>query len=132
MEALKPRWPQIHLASPKTRNPLPTRFFLVSQSLKCNIINADRLAGFKTDHSLVIIKLALHSNPTGLGFWKLNTSLLSEEEYVNQIKTTIKAVQMKYQEDNSVSAAITWEMIKLKVKEQSMVYAKAKKINISK
>ena len=111
---------------------MPTRFFLVSQSLKCNIINADRLAGFKTDHSLVIIKLALHSNPTGLGFWKLNTSLLSEEEYVNQIKTTIKAVQMKYQEDNSVSAAITWEMIKLKVKEQSMVYAKAKKINISK
>ena len=107
-------------------------FFLVSQSLTCNVTNADILAGFKTDHSLVTIKLALHSNPRGPGFWKLNTSLLSEEEYVNQIKTTIKAVQKEYQEDNSVSAASTWEMIKLKVREQSMVYAKAKKTNLSK
>ena len=82
-------------------------FFLVSQSLTCNVTNADILAGFKTDHSLVTIKLALHSNPRGPGFWKLNTSLLSEEEYVNQIKTTIKAVQNEYQEDNSVSAALT-------------------------
>ena len=39
---------------------------------------------------------------------------------------------MEYQEDNSLSVALTWEMIKLKVKEQSMVYAKAKKTNISK
>ena len=50
-------------------------FFLVSQSLTCNVTNADILAGFKTDHSLITIKLALHSNPRGPGFWKLNTSL---------------------------------------------------------
>jgi len=34
--------------------------------------------------------LALHSNPRGPGFWKLNTSLLEEDEYVKQIKTTNK------------------------------------------
>ena len=60
-------------------------FFLVSQSLTCNVTNSDILTGFKTDHSLVTIKLALHSNPRGPGFWKLNTSLLEEEEYVKQI-----------------------------------------------
>ena len=80
--------------------------------------NSDISAGFKTDHSLITIKLALHSNRRGPGFWKLNTSLLQKEGYVNQIKKAINAVQEEYQEDNSVDAALTWEMIKLKVREQ--------------
>ena len=99
-------------------------FFLVSQSLTCSVTNSDILAGFKTDHSLITIKLALHSNPRGPGFWKLNTSLLEDDGYVKQIKTTIKAVQEEYQEDNTINAALTWEMIKLKVREQSILYAK--------
>ena len=106
-------------------------FFLVSQSLTCNVTNLDISAGFKTAHSLITIKLALHSNRRGPGFWKLNMSLLQEEGYVNQIKTTIKAVQEEYQEDNSVNAALTWEMIKLKVREQSTTYAKTKQTNMS-
>ena len=106
-------------------------FFLVSQSLTCNVTNSDILAGFKTDHSLITIKLAPHSNPRGPGFWKLNTSLLEGDRYVKQIKTAIKVVQEKYQEDNTVNAALTWEMIKLKVREQSMVYAKTKQTNMS-
>ena len=93
--------------------------------------NSDILTGFKTDHSLVTIKLALHSNPRGPGFWKLNTSLLEEDEYVKQIKKIIKAVQEEYQEDNTVNAALSWEMIKLKVREQSMMYAKTKQTNMS-
>ena len=106
-------------------------FCLVSQSLTCNVTNSGILAVFKTDHSLITIKLALHSNPRGPGFWKLNTSLLEEDGYVKQIKTTIKAVQEEYQEDNTINAALTWEMIKLKVREQSMMYEKTKQTNMS-
>ena len=98
--------------------------FLVNQSLTCNVTNSDILAGFKTDHSLITIKLSLHSNRRGPGFWKLKTSLLEEEWYVKQIKTAIKAVKEEYQEDNTVNAEFTWEMIKRKVREQSMMYAK--------
>ena len=100
MAAFKPRWPQIYLASPKAWNLLPIRLFSVSQSLTCHVTNSDILAGFKTDHSLITIKLALHSNPRGPGFWKLNTSLLEEDGYVKQIKTAIKAVQKEYQEEH--------------------------------
>ena len=106
-------------------------FFLASQSLTCSVTNSDKLAGFKTDHSLITIKLALHSNSRGPGFWKLNTSLLEDDGYVKQIKTTIKAVQEEYQEDNTINAALTWEMIKLKVREQSILYAKTKQTNMS-
>ena len=47
---------------------------------------------------MITIKLSLHSNRRGPGFWKLNTSLLEEDGYVKQIKTAIKAVQEEYQE----------------------------------
>ena len=61
-------------------------FFLVSQSLMCNVMHADILTGYKTDHSMIDIRIAVHLNPRGPGFWKLNTSFLNEIEYVNQIK----------------------------------------------
>ena len=77
------------------------------------------------------MKLSLHSNRRGPGFWKLNTSLLEEDGYVKQIKTAIKAVKEEYQKDNTVDAALIWEMIKLKVREQSMMYAKTKQTNLS-
>ena len=70
-------------------------FFSLSQSPTCNVTNSDISTGFKTDHSLITIKLALHSNRRAPGFWKLNTSLLQKEGYVNQIRKEIKAVQEK-------------------------------------
>ena len=102
-------------------------FFLVSQSLMCDVTHTDISAGFKTDHSMVTIQVALHTNPRGPGFWKLNTSFLSETEYINQIRTTIEGVKDEYQNDKSVSASLLWEMIKLKVREQTLRYAKTKK-----
>ena len=79
----------------------------------CNVTHTDILAGFQTDryHSMVTIQIALHTNPRGPGFWKLNTSFLSETEYINQIKTTIEGVKDEYQ---LVNVSLLWEMIKLK------------------
>ena len=95
----------------------------------CSVTHTDILAGFKTDHSMVTIQDALHTNPRGPGFWKLNTSFLSETEYINQIKTTIESVKDEYQNDKSVN--LLWEMIKLKVREQTLRYAKTKKAKIN-
>ena len=102
-------------------------FFLVSQSLMCNVTHTDISAGFKTDHSMVTIQVVLHTNSRGPGFWKLNTSFLSETEYINQIRTTIKRVKDEYQNDKSVSASLLSQMIKLKVREQTLRYTKTKK-----
>ena len=66
-------------------------FFLVSESSLCDVTHADIVPGFKTDHSMITLNVAPHSNPRGKGFWKLNTSLLSEMKYVQEIKTTIKS-----------------------------------------
>ena len=62
-------------------------FFLVNQSVANNVKLADIYPGYKTDHSMITLTLSLRSNPRGPGFWKLNTSFLTD--YVNQIKDTI-------------------------------------------
>ena len=103
-------------------------FFLINQRTFCNIINAEILAGYKTDHSMI----SLHSNIRGRGFWKLNTSFLSETEYVNQIKSTIAKTIDEYSQDNTVDPGLLWETVKMKVREVSIKYGTTKKRNIRK
>ena len=81
---------------------------------------------------MIDISIAVHSNPRGPGFWKLNTSFLNEIEYVNQIKSTIQAAKEEYQNDDTVNHALLWKMIKMKIREQSLKYAAAKKTKILK
>ena len=104
-------------------------FFLVSQSMMSNITQADILCGYKTDHSMITINTALR-NPRGPGFWKMNTSFLTDVNYVNQIRTTIREVLSEYKNDTSVNPSLLWEMIKLKIREQSLKYAADSKANM--
>ena len=73
---------------------------------------ADISTGYKTDHSMVTINIAFHSNPRGPGFWKSNTSFLTEKDYATQIRTVIAQVYEEYKNDDNVNDALLWEMIK--------------------
>ena len=77
--------------------------------------------------SLVTLAIDLHSNPRGPGFWKLNTSLLCDREYVELIKKTISRVSEQYENDNDVDEVLFWEVIKMEVRASSIVFAKQKK-----
>ena len=57
-------------------------FFLVNQSVANITTLSDIYPGYKSDHSMITLKLSLHSNPRGPGLWKLNTSFLTEINYV--------------------------------------------------
>ena len=65
-------------------------FVLASQTLLGNITNAEIVPGYKTDHSTITLNISLHSNPRGPGLCRLNTSLLTESDYVNQIIAQIE------------------------------------------
>lgn len=106
-------------------------FFLISSDLICDTNLADIVPGYKTDHSMTLLKIALHCNPRGRGFWKLNTSLLKEEEYLNLIKATISQTKREYQSDNAVNPALLWDMIKMKVREKWIAYTTAKTTKLS-
>ena len=102
-------------------------FFLVSQSILGNVTRTDITPGFQTDHSMISLNISSHTNKRGSGFWKLNTSLLNEETYVNLMKETIRETQDEYKDDASVSPTLLWDMIKLKVRENLLSLLRKKK-----
>lgn len=55
---------------------------------------------------MITLRLSLHSNPRGPGFWKLNTSFLTELEYKNQIKTMIQETWDEYKNDELVNPSL--------------------------
>lgn len=81
---------------------------------------------------MITLYISLHSNQRGKGFWKLNISLLSNNEYVKQMKATICQTKTCYENDPTVSPALLWEMIKLKVRESSLSYSAMKKKTVCK
>ena len=106
-------------------------FFLVNQSTFCNTSEADIIPGYKTDHSMITLQISLHSNKRGRGFWKLNTSLLKDIEYVNRIKLIINRTKEEYANDETVDPSLLWEMVKMKVREESIKFGAHKKKKIA-
>ena len=87
-------------------------YFLISKSLSARIDSSDISHGFRSDHSLVSVSI----NPQvtrGPGFWKLNTSLLHDDEYVNMI---IDVINKTKQECSNNNPNTIWEMIKLNIR----------------
>ena len=97
----------------------------------CSVTSVNISAGYKTDQSLIDIQKALHSNLRGPGYWKLNTSFLTDIDFVTQIRDVIKKTHEEYQDDDTVKKGLLWEMMKLKIREQSIKYATAKKVKMS-
>ena len=59
-----------------------------------NINTADIVPGYKTDHSMITMEITTNFNPRGPGLWKLNTSFLSEDNYVSKIKDIFNKQKM--------------------------------------
>ena len=65
------------------------------------------------DHKLVKVKINMNSFRRGPGYWKFNSLLLSEADFVVEANNFSDAHLSEYQNDNP---KITWEMLKAKFK----------------
>ena len=101
--------------------------FLISNTLSPVISNAEILSGYQTDHSMLTVRINTATNPRGPGFWKLNTHLLTESEYINLIRKTITDVSKEYEGQNKVDEILLWDVIKMQIRATSIHYAKKKK-----
>ena len=88
-------------------------YFLVSQSLHGFVHNAEITPGVKRDHSQVQLSLTKGSKSTGRGFWKLNTSLLMDNDYVRLIKADIKETIEKNENLNHI---LLWDFLKCHIR----------------
>jgi exonuclease III len=100
-------------------------YFFTAEHLLNIAINTEILPGIHSDHSLLKLTIGNASERTGRGFWKFNTSLLHDEEYVKNIKNIIRSTGETYSNIND--KGLIWEMIKLNVRNYTIPYSAIKK-----
>ena len=84
-----------------TKPPIMCRldYFLISKSLSARINKSDISHGFRSDHSLISLSIKPQIS-RGPGFWKFNTSLLQDNDYVENIRRVIDKTIHDCQDNN--------------------------------
>ena len=98
-------------------------YFFISNSIQDLITHADFFAALSTDHSPVTISISKSENRIhGHGFWKFNSSLLSDQNYVTKTKNLI---QTFHSNQNLIpNAQLKWELLKYKIRKFTINYSK--------
>lgn len=71
-------------------------FFLISDQVVTFVDDTDIECGYRTDHSMILLKLKFNEKAKCRTFWKFNSSLLKDKEYLKEINEEIKHVKEEY------------------------------------
>ena len=71
-------------------------YFLVSTDLTGLVESIQTSAGYRTDHSVVVMNMIFIHQERSRGFWKFNNSLLSDPVYVSPVKDCINETVEEY------------------------------------
>ena len=108
------------------RGSIPTKasridYALVSAGIDQKVEMIQYISSIKTDHRGVYLMIDLEPFERGKGFWKMNTSLLQEHNYISQmnedLERTIKAAALK-------KPIELWETIKKRIKTTTINYCR--------
>ena len=112
-------------------------YFLVSADIMNITDKTEIKAGYRSDHSIINLNLKISNQIRGKGFWKLNTSLLHDQEYVLSIKQVIRDNIQRYalpgqHFDNEtilfeISDQLFFETLKMEIRKKSISYCSKKK-----
>ena len=112
-------------------------YFLITSDWLTRTLQAKIAPGYRTDHSIVSLKLNCENLTRGHGFWKFNASLLHDKYYVNLVKEVIKETVRKYsifesEHENtivkySIDDQSLFEMLKLEIRAKTISYCSHKK-----
>ena len=98
--------------------------FLVSETIS-NYIQTSNIfhGGVSSDHKCINLKITLEASKKGPGRWKMNTSILQDKSYIENIKILIENVKKEYKD---VASQLLWEISKIKIKEYTIAYCSNK------
>ena len=98
-------------------------YWLISDKLHDLVSKVDIIPSIKTDHSAIILEIEeIQACGRGPGFWKLNTSLLSDENY----KTMINNKLPTWLEEGKGldDPRSIWDWIKINIRSNSIIFSK--------
>ena len=99
-------------------------FWLFSQHLQDLVDKVEILDSIKSDHSAISlhVKNSEH-NLKGPGFWRFNTSLLKDVNYIEELTELINSVRDEYANEMQ-DKIIFWEWLKFNIRSFSIQYSK--------
>lgn len=81
-------------------------YWLISDTLQDSIKNVDMIAAIKTDHSAIVLHLQdVEETTRGPGYWKMNTSLLTDENFIRLMKTNLEVWKREGEEFSDIKVA---------------------------
>jgi hypothetical protein len=97
----------------------------ISSNLLEHVNQVEILPFFRSDHSYVFLRISLPSIPTrGPGTWKFNSSLLTDADYIDQVRVFWQMWQQ--QKASFPSLAVWWDAGKKRIKELSRIFSSRK------
>ena len=122
------RNPDRKLFSWKQKNPLVQRrldFWLISDVCQDEVEERNIKTAIRTDHSAITISFnSLDERTRGPSYWKFNSSLVDDENYVLAINQKIPEWLGEFEE--VIDKRVLWDLIKYRVRQFTMHYAKEK------
>ena len=98
-------------------------YALISGGLDQYVKAIEYISSLKTDHRAIYLVLDLTPFERGTGYWKLNNTLLRDAEYVKKVNIEIDRVVMISQSKSPIEQ---WELLKKRIKQISIEFAKSK------
>ena len=99
-------------------------FWLISSHMEYLVRNVKVAPGFRSDHSIIILQLdLLNTLKRGRGLWKFNKDLLTDLEYVSQIKKLIKNIRETI---NWTNKNTLWDYVKCEIRSKTIIYSSNK------
>ena len=95
-------------------------YFFITDSAMQFVEDIKILPGFRTDHSIISLALLFDRGNRGPGYWKFNTALLSDHDFVDKLNKTI---EVEIDGSQKLSRKQRWESLKLAIRNSAIQYA---------
>jgi len=91
--------PEIQRFTWRRNNPLQQArldFCLIAENLITHVKDADIIYGYRSDHSIINLELEFKKETRFKNYWKFNSTLLRDLNYINKVHETIKEIKKQY------------------------------------
>ena len=122
------RNPDVRRFTWRQKNPVVQRrldFWLISSNIQEDVENVDIIPAIRTDHSAISIHInGIEETGRGPSFWKFNSSLLEDEDYINLVND--KYNDWLEEGKDIQDPRVLWDFIKYKIRYVTISYSKQK------
>ncbi|CAG2237600.1 unnamed protein product [Mytilus edulis] len=105
------------------------RFLVDIDFLSSSVTKTSIVPSIKSDHSLIKLTLSGENfSERGPGFWKFNSGLLTDKDYVDIVKNTLSDCDKKYH--NLENKNLKWDTMKSEIRGATVKYSKYKNMKL--